>query len=620
MIIGPRRWPAAAMTISRTYGARGLMLRSAHEFRRRVGGFRAHPRYSCPTTTSWMDHPFAVDGARLRESTDDAVAIERAERVVLGEYQAFRWQWRPFPSTGSEWLGGENDSATPKVWWKIDHFDVGRGDIKAVWEPARFAWVYDLIRGWLLTRDERYVRAFAERFTQWYASSPPYSGTHWSCGQETAIRAFALLYAEANFGEALNADREVDHRIVTTLAASGERIADAIGYAVSQRNNHGISEAAGLLVCGLRLRDIHPEARNWIARGKSLLERLIVEQIADDGWYIQHSFNYLRLALDQCVIADRSLRHAGMRFGTAATDRLRAAVRLLLAVVDPATGVVPNHGHNDGAFVHPITLAGFRDYRPVITAACATFDVPLPANVAADREVLAWLGRSAPRSSASIGDGVVRGTSGWAVARVADVFVFLRAGRYTSRPAHVDPLHIDVRVAGREIVVDAGTYAYHAPPPWRNGLVGADVHNGPVVDGQASGVRGPRFLWLLWPDALLESAEPVDRGVRLAASIPGRVRRTVLVTPDRVSIDDQALGDRGGRIVVRWLLHPAVPASILESNTPARVRAAAEGDVAGWFSPYYGCREAAHVVALESERGVPLRCSLPVARIRELSK
>src|SRR5690606_19266111 len=125
--------------------------------------------------------------------------------------------------------------------------------------------------------------------------------------------------------------------------ASGERIADAIGYALSQRNNHALSEAVGLVVLGLRLQEVHPEASVWAREGVRLLEKLVPEQFAEDGWYLQHSFNYLRLALDQLTVAGRIMEAAGVRLSEVSRSRIVAAVRLLSRVVEPSTGIVPNH-------------------------------------------------------------------------------------------------------------------------------------------------------------------------------------------------------------------------------------------------------------------------------------
>lgn len=604
MTLPPSHWPRAAAAIARTFGARGLALRAAHEARRTLGAFRRAPKHTVKVASvpPPRQHPFAVDPAALAAATDRQAALARADRVLAGEYQAYRHRWRSLPRDPAAWhLAPDGSTFPPQApWWKIEHLAAGV-DIKDVWEPARFAWAYDLVRAYLLTRDDRYARAFHRIFAQWCESSPPFRGVHWSCGQEVSIRAIALLYAEANLAAAPSSDVRAMGRIAAVLAASGERLADAVGLAIAQRNNHGISEAVGLLAIGARLRGAHPEAVAWASRGRKLLERLVREQFAEDGWYVQHSFNYLRLALDQCVIAQRVLRSASIALSEEATARLGAAVELLLAVMEPGTGVVPNHGHNDGSFVHPITLGEYRDYRPVVSAACASFGIPRPANVALDREVVAWLGVPEPTRGSPIGDGVRSGPSGWAAARLGGTAIFLRAGQYTSRPAHLDPLQLDVRVEGQEVLVDPGTFSYNAPPPWRNGLAGAVVHNGPLVDGEEPGARGPRFLWLAWPRARIVRAEREGEGIVVVGEVPDQVRRVVRVAPRGVTVEDEVLAPHARRIAVRWLLHPDVDPAVLQVDGSHRTRTARDGDPRGWFSPYYGERIPSRWIEIERE-------------------
>ncbi|HEX8390997.1 MAG TPA: heparinase II/III family protein [Longimicrobium sp.] len=580
------RWPRAAHTLARTFGARGAGLRALHEGRRATGRFRRAPRYTPSILAAPEPHPFRVDAGLLRTATDADAAVRRAGRVADGFHHAYRWTWLPLPAGPAAWTthpGTGHAHGAEAPWWTVPHLSAAAGDIKDLWEPGRFGWAYDLVRGHLLTGDARYADAFRARLDAFRAGNPAFRGPQWGCGQEAAIRAFALLYAEANLPPVPG--------LAETLAASGERIADAIGYAVSQRNNHAISEAAGLVALGARFRGAHPEAERWLRTGRRLLARLVTEQFAEDGWYVQHSFTYLRVALDQCVLAERALRAAGLALPRPAVDRIAAAARLLLAVVHPDTGTVPNHGANDGAFVHPVTLAEYRDFRPVLTAVCATWGLPLPSNVRACAETLAWLGMAAPPAAPPLGDGVWSGASGWAAARVGLTQVFLRAGRYGARPSHMDPLHLDVRFGAREVVVDAGTFAYNAPPPWKNPLVTARVHNGPVLDGREPGVRGPRFLWYLWPEAdLLRAARQADGSVALEAEVPGRVRRTVHVADGRVEVTDRIEPGVAREAEVRWLLHPGADPRGVRVDGPSEVTEAAEGSPVGWYSPAYGVR------------------------------
>ncbi len=618
MTLPARDWPAILATLARTYGARGLAQRATHETRRALGAFRAKPRRVIDFAPAPMRHPFAVDFAALTHATNPAQALARADRVLAGDYQAYRTVWRPLPIGPAAWHRSPNEMEIEAdlPWWRALPRQDADLDVKDIWEPARFAWTYDLVRAWIITRDDRYAAAFHRTLADWLESSPPFRGVHWACGQESTIRAIALLYAEANLVGAPSSDEHAMARITSVLAATGERVADAIGHALSQRNNHGISEAVGLLALGARFRGTHPAAVHWASRGRRLLERLIREQFAPDGWYIQHSFNYLRVALDMCIVARRLLLASSIDFSLDATERLRAATELLLAVIDPDTGSVPNHGHNDGAFVHPITLRAYRDYRPVVTAACASFDVPLPANLAPDAEALAWLGLPNARQGEPIGDGVRSGASGWATARAGSTAVFLRAGSYTSRPGHLDALHVDVRLAGRDTVVDAGTFAYLGPLPWRNALAAARVHNGPLVDDQEPGVRGPRFLWLRWPNAkLIRAARDGDTMV-LAAEIPDRVRRTVRVERNVVRVDDLVLTSAASTVTVRWLLHPSADATIMHIDGASTTNAARESEVVGWYSPAYGVRLPASWIEVKRPAvlGLHITCDIGTPR------
>ena len=599
----PSQWAAVARTLYLTYGARGLALRARHEVRRRLGCFRAKPRADAGGVGG---RPlFKIDPARFEAAEWRHAGMARAERVLAGEHQAFRCRWTPLPTTASDWVRHPvTGMAFPIVpWWKVPTLSPQLGDIKGVWEAGRFGWGYDLIRGYLVTSDERYVEAFFDNLASWSEGSPPFQGPHWACGQETAIRAVTLVYADSVFGKAAGATPVRLKLLRDILGWSGERIRDGIGFAVSQRNNHGISEAVGLVVLGSRLEGGHPEAAAWQRYGTHLLERLITEQFAVDGWYVQHSFTYLRLALDQCVVAQRALADRGKSLSAAVIGRLRAAGNLLAAVIDPSSGEMPNHGPNDGALVHPICSAGVRDFRPLCTALAATFGFPLPGGVRPDQETLAWLGAAVPPCTAPAGDGVTSGPSGWAAARLGPFRLFFRAGRYRSRPGHADGLHLDLRLSGHELLVDPGTYSYNAPDPWRNGLTGAAVHNGPLVNDGGPGLRGPRFLWYLWPESDLTAAKLAGGTLILSGQIADRVRRTIVATEDQVTVTDTALAPDSRSLAVSWLLRPGANPDLVEIDGDTRTVPAVEGAVAGWYSPAYGERIASASLVSRREGG-----------------
>ncbi|HEU4566367.1 MAG TPA: heparinase II/III family protein, partial [Gemmatimonadaceae bacterium] len=473
---------AAGRVLLATFGVRGLASRARFILRREAGRLRALPSpVSGAVGTAALPGawPFRPDEARVRAATPRGQALERAERVARGEHQAYRHEWRPLPRTSHQWhvhplSGVAYHRHAP--WYHIRHFDASVGDIKDTWEPARFAWAYDLARGWMVAREERFAEAFWQSLEHFLEGCPPFKGVQWSCGQEAAIRALAWLWAEGAF---LDAEASTPERLAAlrrALAWSAERIDDAIDYALSQRNNHGISEAAGLVAIGARLLNADPRARRWLERGARLLEVQVKDQVAGDGWYIQHSFNYARVALDQLGLAQRALAAVGRSLSPDALERTRALAMLLASYADPASGVPPLHGANDGAYVLPLSTRPYRDFVPSLTAAAATFGVPLPRVMQADDETLAWLG-AAPPEVVDAAPALATGESGWVLASVGSTRVFGRAGSYRARPGHIDALHVDVWLDGRRVATDAGTFRYAAPQPWNNGLAGEETHN-----------------------------------------------------------------------------------------------------------------------------------------------
>ena len=607
--------PNAAVTLWRTFGWRGLAQRVGFEGRRRVNAFRVTPHPVAPPVSEGAslphEWPFRPDARRVREATDRDAALDRAARARAGQHQSYRWTWRPRPMDVDQWLhhpetGFVYDRGTP--WWRVAHFDARAGDIKDVWEPARFAWAYDLARGWMLTGDDGFVGALRDGIADFLRSSPPFRGPHWACGQETAIRAISWLWAEGACVDAPSFDATMRTQLMTALAWSGERIADAFGYAQSQRNNHGLSEAAGLIAIGARLRGAEPRAARWIEVGRQAIEGMIIDQIAEDGWYIQHSFTYARVALDQLTIARRALRAVGMDLTPHARARVSALIDLMATCMVPESGDLPNHGANDGACVLPLSTRPYRDFRPTLTAAAATFDASIPNDIEPDAETIAWLGVDAPaRKSAARTPWVRSGHSGWAAAATQGMRVFVRAGTYRSRPSHIDPAHVDLWVAGRPVAIDAGTFRYMAPPPWKNGLVGIDVHNTVAIAGLEAARRGPRFLWLVWPHARIAAASTIDGEVRIEISNDSwrhagiAHRRCCVLRANGAAVIDEIHGERefSAPVHVHWLLEPGAEIAVTSSGDGTITEVCGDaGSTRGWVADSYAVKRAVRSVRL----------------------
>ena len=271
-------------------------------------------------------------------------------------------------------------------------------DWKLVWEHGRFGWVYPLGRAYLITGEEKYADAFWEYAEAFLEANPANQGPHWMSAQEVAIRLMALVFGLGAFRESAAANQRRITAIAEAIAQHASRIPPTLVYARAQRNNHLLTEAAGLLTAGYALPS-HPSASEWRLNGWRWMNRALLDQIAEDGSYIQQSNNYHRLMLQtalwvNAVVKDSPpdegspskeskagalaippllMQKSRSYFPQAASERLAKSTAWLADLLEAKNGQVPNLGPNDGAYLFPLTSLPFHDYRPVLQAASIAF-------------------------------------------------------------------------------------------------------------------------------------------------------------------------------------------------------------------------------------------------------
>jgi hypothetical protein len=149
------------------------------------------------------------------------------------------------------------------------------------------------------------------------------------------------------------------------LAAQAERIHANIGYAISTRSNHTISEAFGLWMVGLLFPELK-DAEKYFNLGKRLLEEEAKKQIFPDGSYAMYSLNYHRFILHLYLYAIRLADINHSPFSNSLQQSITNSINYLSHLIDPASGGMPVYGSNDGALVLPLNNCDFTDYRPLL--------------------------------------------------------------------------------------------------------------------------------------------------------------------------------------------------------------------------------------------------------------
>ncbi len=517
-------------------------------------------------------------------------------------------------------------------WSRIGDF--GYGDIKIIWELNRFGFAYTLVRAYWRTGDERYAELFWRLVEDWRAQNPPQQGANWKCGQETSLRVMAWCFGLYGFGDAAATTAERVVMLAQMIAVSGGRIAANLEYALSQRNNHGVSEGVGLWTIGALFPEFHA-AEEWRVVGRKVLESQGRELIYNDGSFSQHSVNYHRLMLHDYLWALRLGDLLQLPFSEALKERVCQAGNFLYQIQDHDTGKVPYYGQNDGSLILPFNNCDYLDFRPVVQSIhyLSTEARCYPDGVW-DEDLLWLFGLSAVKSPVRppIVKDLQAVDGGYYTLRSRQGFVFLRCATFRDRPAQADMLHLDLWWRGQNIALDAGTYSYNAPEPWDNPFARTAYHNTVTVNSLDQMGRVGKFLWLPWlksrvrysaqsPQHVLAYWEGEHDGYQRLES-PVRHRRGVLRLGDEWWLVCDALSSRARHNYrLHWLfpdlayvwnekegcfqLRTAMGAYFVRVGTSAPncacslVRACTDSP-RGWRAPYYYYREPALSLALEA--------------------
>lgn len=387
--------------------------------------------------------------------------IEAADNACIGIIKGFNSielnygypiDWQLNPLTG--------DRCDEKVkWYKIPDFDENRGDIKVTWEASRFSHFITIVRAYLLTDDKKYYKAFSEQLKHWVKSNPYSYGANFKCGQECSLRMINTLLAFSIFkSEGLIKDED-ENAVKELVNCCYKKVLSNFFYAYRCiRNNHTISELMGMIAGAWCCND-----EKQLATAYRLLDEVIEEQFMSDGGYRQFSFNYHRLALQdiECILSMSA--QTGKNINTQSRERIKNSALLMYQCQDVSCDV-PNYGSNDGALIFPVTSCGYRDFRSTVNTAYALITGRQLYEDDIHQEELIWFSReknlqeypleTIDRVSSQFREAglfTIRGKSDWAMVVLNE---------YTSRPAHMDQLHLDLWVEGLNVLCDAGTYSY----------------------------------------------------------------------------------------------------------------------------------------------------------------
>lgn len=611
-------------------------------------------------SADWSDFDVNVSADVFRNRRIWPIDVKAAERMAL-QYPDPSLQSRIHDLIGGEQaiFGGKNRTVGWPPDWHYnaddqrrlaadEHFSrlsaFGHGDIKNFWEPGRFGFVWLLCRAHFAGVISNAAALFFQAVADFADKNPPFRGPQWMCGQEAALRMVAIAAGWSVFGASAS-DEDVSN-VSRLFAATAKRIAVHLDYALSQKNNHGLSEAMGLLVIGLALPE-HENSSAWIQTGRETLERESVALVDADGGFSQQSANYHRVMIHDLVAAVAIAGHHSIELPECRSALQRSALFLHSMIV--REGRQPRYGHDDGACVLNWTSCAYDDFRPALQEASFASGQGLPIEPGPWDTGLAWLGCSAPEAAIrkqlprnakyvhrDAGIAVLRGNASHGVEQYAAI----RIPPAVFRPSQVDAMHVDIWFDGYNVAIDPGTYRYNAEGDWSTiPLALGESHNVLGSRGHDLARRVGRFLYVPWPQArVAENSHSMTIPEQAVCGVWDRPlggiqkwTRAVQMTSDGVEIHDRVICCQGCPIELRWQLADGevvetpdrveertrafrwrIPFGVVElrievdtPQAPLSIQhSRASEHVAGWYAPRYGQLAPCHRVVAKIESGI----------------
>ena len=418
--------------------------------------------------------------------------------------------WTENPESGIDFGAG-------KHWSQIESYDSEKGDIKYVWERARFSYLLDIMRYDVAAKEDHSAFVFDE-ITDFIKNNPLNTGPNYVCSQEISIRILNWLFLLSFYKKSTSLTEEKFSLIIRSIYGQLKHVYSNIDFScIAVRNNHAITECSMLYIGGLLFPEF-PESAKWKKVGLKRLIKEVEYQIYPDGTHLQYSTNYHRVVLQTLTYALALMSTNKEPIPEGIRERYCKSIEFLFRCQDRKTGWLPNYGANDGALFFPLTNEDFRNYRPQLDAAyyLATGKTLYP-DIFEERT---WFCSNTKPFNNQFElkphDGFFRFDDGGIyIVHDKGTMTFFKCASYLkNRPSQADDLHLDIWVDGKNVLQDAGSYQYNTSPEDILYFNGTESHNTVMLDDQSQMKKGPRFIWFDWtPEAHFKFGEHDDEWV-----------------------------------------------------------------------------------------------------------
>lgn len=415
------------------------------------------------------------------------------------------------------------------------------GNIKTLWEPSRHLQLVTLAQQYSVSGDEKYAQAVLDLISSWIDQCPHPIGIHWSSSLELAIRLCNWAVAWSLLGglsssvfksprASLIRDRWLESIYLHCRFIKGHL------SRFSSANNHLLGELMGIYIAST----VWPHWNDVTRWGRAAFIDFADEALKQnsvDGVNREQALYYHHEVADMMVLVLRAARLSGTELPQEYAERLERMLDFILAVLD-SSGNAPMWGDADDALMlrlhHEENWCPYKSLlaigavlfdRADFKAASRQFDSkaqwllgPEGQSIYDSIDIEELCSQSITRSFPEGGYSILGSRFGSS----EEIKLIADSGPlgYLSIAAHghADALSFTLNVAGKELLVDPGTYSYHTERAWRDYFRGTSAHNTVQIDGVDQSEIGGTFMWMRKAQTTLQhSAFGDERDIWIAS-------------------------------------------------------------------------------------------------------
>ncbi len=478
---------------------------------------------------------------------DRTLYIDAAEKILAGFFDVFALhgvklgfppQWNRDCRTGTV--------APLKFGKSLNYRDEKLvGDIKYLWEPNRHLEMVTLSQAYHLTGELRYALGIRVLLLSWFDQCPYPLGPNWSSSLEHSVRLVNWTFVWYLLGgEASPLFQDVEGqafrgRWLEMIYQHCHFIANHFSR-YSSANNHLLGEYMGLFVAATTW-PLWKESTHWRSLAQNGFMAEALKQNFADGVNREQAIWYHHEVADMMILCGLIGRANGLEFSAEYWSRLESMLEFVFSLLDVGSNLPMFGDSDDAVMVRFSPEPGFNVFKSLLATGALLFrrgDFKRKAGGLDDKS--RWLfGNSAVTEYENIASSDVLRTcrefpqGGYYV--LGSHFDCLEEVRivadcaplgYLSIAAHghADALSLTLSVAGLEVFIDPGTYAYHTQQMWRDYFRSTSAHNTVCVDGLDQSVIAGNFMWNKHAKVSLEAWETGEEFDRLVGSHNGYLR------------------------------------------------------------------------------------------------